>query len=68
MGSMLSHALRGTCLLAALAFGGLWARSYSVSDNYVWPVKSRDGFERIDSRSIQTTCGRLYFQERTALM
>ena len=68
MGSIFFHALRGTCLLAALACGGLWVRSYSVSDNYIWPVQSPSGFQRIDSRSLQTTSGRLFFQERTALM
>jgi hypothetical protein len=69
MRHLFSPIFHGLCLLAAVATSGLWARSYFVADQYIWPVRSGGGgFEMIDSRSVMTTPGRLVFQERTALM
>lgn len=69
MRTMLFRDLRGVCLVAALATAGLWARSLYVADQYVWSVRSsRPGFERVDSRALETIPGRIVFRERTALM
>ena len=69
MTTMLFHTLRGGCLVAALASAGLWVRSYFAIDQYTWPVRGDSpGFEMIDSRTVQTSPGRLIFQDRTALM
>ena len=69
MGNVLLPAVRCASLLAALASIGLWARSYFVTDHFIWRVRSATaGFELIDSRAVQTVPGRLVFQERTALM
>jgi hypothetical protein len=69
MRHILGPAIRAACLTLALSSAGLWARSHHVSDQYIWPVRAKGGgFERIDSRAIQTIPGRLIFQERTALM
>ena len=66
---MFFHALRGTCLLAALAAAGLWGRSHYTSDVYTWPVRGGgDGLERVHSRIVQTTPGKLLFQERSGIM
>jgi hypothetical protein len=68
MRSMLLPTLRAACLLAAVSTVGLWVRSHRVSDQYTWPVRGGGGAELIDSRTLQTTPGRLVFQERTVLM
>ena len=69
MRSLLNPTLHGLCLLAAISSSGLWARSYFVADQYTWTVQSaRSGFHSIHSRAVQTTPGRLVFQDRTALM
>ena len=69
MPSMLFPTLRATCLIAAMASAGLWVRSYFTVDQYTWPVSfDTPGFDRVASRTVQTAPGRLFFQERTALM
>ena len=67
MGSTALAALRAACLIAALAAGGLWTRSYFVTDEYNWPVHSDAARMRlISSRAVYTTPGRLVFSERCA--
>jgi hypothetical protein len=69
MWSVLSCALRGTCLLAAVATAGLWVRSHSVTDSYRWRVRGEGRvFERVESRSVEANAGRLVFRERTVVM
>ena len=69
MPSILFPTLRATCLVAALASAGLWVRSYFAVDQYTWPVRcGTSGFESVVSRTVQTSPGQLFFQERTALM
>lgn len=69
MATILFPTLRACCLVTALASAGLWVRSYFVTDHYTWPVRDgTPGFEMIHSRAVQTSPGRLFFQERTAVM
>ena len=69
MTTLLFPTLRACFLLTALASAGLWVRSHFVTDQYTWPVRcGTAGFNLIDSRTVQTSPGRLFFQERTALM
>ena len=69
MRNLVSSTLHGGCLLAVLATAGLWVRSHSVTDSYSWPVRAEGrGLERVCSRYLETSPGRLVFGERTALM
>ena len=69
MTTLLFPTLRACCLVTALASAGLWVRSYFATDQYTWPVSfDTPGFDRVASRTVQTAPGRLFFQERTALM
>ena len=66
MRTIISYALRGVCLLAALASAGLWTRSQYVSDHYLWAGPTNSPL--IDSRAVFTAPGRIVFQERSPFM
>ena len=69
MPSILFPTVRASCLIAALASAGLWVRTHFTVDQYTWPVRNgNSGFESVVSRTVQTSPGQLFFQERTALM
>ena len=52
-------------MLAALAFATLWGRSYTVTDQYLWPTPVRLP-ALVDSRVLMTAPGGLVFYERSA--
>lgn len=65
MGRLLLSTLRGVCLVAALAAAGLWARSYSTTDEYDWRVRPQANTPSlVYARAIATTPGRVMFYER----
>jgi hypothetical protein len=69
MQTMVIRALRGACLVTAVAAAGLWARSYFVSDQYMWPVKlPPSGGALVDSRAVLTTPGRFVIHDRSIFM
>jgi hypothetical protein len=69
MATLHSGLLRGTCLVAAIATAALWARSYFVSDHYLWPARRPPaGGALIESRAVYTAPGRFVFHERTLFM
>ena len=61
--NVLSLAIRGACLVTAVATAGLWGRSYFVTDNVLWSVRPRPG-ALVDSRVVTTVPGALLFYER----